>query len=159
MASIPLIESGEGSLRAYARESARPLVSMAFIAPLLALYELAGVVLGPHALRNGADTWLRRVLESIGFGQYFLLPILTCGILFAWHHLRRDSWRLQGSVLTTMLLESTLLAFTLFALAHIQRALFAPVTAAITSASLIPAASSVMGSVPLPGTTVPAGRS
>jgi membrane protease YdiL (CAAX protease family) len=108
------------------------MVSMAFIAQLLVMYEMAGVVLGPHALRNGADTWLRRLLESIGFGQYFLLPLLTCGILFSWHHLRRDAWRLQGGVLTTMLLESTLLALVLFGLAHLQRALFAPVTASIS---------------------------
>ena len=96
---------------------------MAFIAPLLVIYELAGVVLGPTALRNGADTWLRGVLESIGFGQYFLLPILTCSILLAWHHTRQDSWQLQGGVLTTMLLESTLFALVLFGLAHLQRAL------------------------------------
>ncbi len=136
-------------MRAYARESARPLVSMAFIAPLLVLYELTGIVLGPHALRNGADTWLRRMLESIGFGQYFLLPILTCGILFAWHHIRRDSWRLQGGVLTTMALESTLLAFVLFALAHVQRTLCAPLTAAMTgtaaTAEMLATASRLIG--------------
>ena len=99
-------------------------MSMAFIAPLLIVYELAGAVLGPHALRNGADTSVARMLESIGFGQYFLLPILTCGILFSWHHLRRDSSAviLQGGVLTTMLLESTLFALVLFGVAHTQRA-------------------------------------
>ena len=126
--SSPATDGTRTSLREYAAESARPLVSMAFIAPLLVVYELAGVVLGPHALRNGADTWLRCMLESIGFGQYFLLPILTCSILLAWHHTRQDSWQLQGGVLTTMLLESTLFALVLFGLAHLQRAFFAPVT-------------------------------
>ena len=76
---------------------------MAFVTPLLIIYELGVVLLGPHALRNGADTWLRLFLESLGFGQYFLLPILTCSILLAWHHTRRDAWSLQGGVLTTML--------------------------------------------------------
>jgi membrane protease YdiL (CAAX protease family) len=131
MASIPVADNAPTTLRAYADESSRPLMSMAFIAPLLIVYELATVILGPHALRNGADTWLRRALESMGFGQYFLLPLLTCGILFSWHHMRRDQWRLQGGVLTTMLLESTLFAFVLFAIAHLQRAIFGPPTAYI----------------------------
>ena len=131
----PALAGTRTSLRAYAAESARPLVSLVFITPLLCVYELAGVVLGPTALRNGADTWLRGLLEWLGFGQYFLLPILTCGILLAWHHTRRDSWQLQGGVLTTMLLECMLFAFMLFGLAHLQRALFTPITVAITGTS------------------------
>ncbi len=134
--SSPVPEENRTSLQEYAEESARPLVSMAFITPLLVIYELGGVVLGPHALRNGADTWLRSLLETLGFGQYFLLPMLTCSILLAWHHTRRDAWQLQGGVLTTMLLESTLFAFLLFGLAHVQRALFPPVTASLVGTSL-----------------------
>ncbi len=38
------------SMRHYIAESARPLVSMAFIAPLLAIYELGVILLGPHSL-------------------------------------------------------------------------------------------------------------
>ncbi|MHB0957654.1 MAG: CPBP family intramembrane glutamic endopeptidase [Pirellulaceae bacterium] len=129
-------EGTRTSLQEYMEESARPLVSMVFVAPLLFVYELGGVVLGPHALRNGADTWLRYLLETLGFGQYFLLPILTCSILLAWHHTRRDAWQLQGGVLTTMLLESTLFAFLLFGLAHLQRALFPPVPLALPGTSL-----------------------
>ena len=119
------MERPANSLSEYAIESARPLVSMAFVAPLLAIYELGIVLLGPHALRNGADTWLRNLLEFVGFGQYFLLPFLTCGILLAWHHTRQDQWSLRGGVLTTMLLESALFALILFGLAHFQRAMFA----------------------------------
>lgn len=113
-------------LQQYATESARPLVSMAFVAPLLAVYELGAVVFGPHVLRNGADIWLRHLLGAIGFGQYFLLPLLTCGALLGWHHMRRDQWSLNSNALPTMLLESTLLAMLLLAIAHLQRALFVP---------------------------------
>ena len=126
-----VIEEPTNSLSGYASESARPLVSMAFIAPLLIIYELGIVMLGPHALRNGADTWLRNLLEYVGFGQYFLLPFLTCGILLAWHHTRHDKWSLRSGVLTTMLLESTLFAVILFGLAHLQRAIFTPLPAAV----------------------------
>ena len=109
------------SMKQYVAESARPLVSMAFIAPLLVIYEMGVILLGPHTLRNGADLWLRDFLELLGFGQYFLLPLLTCGILLAWHHTRDDSWSMRGSVLSTMLIESILLALILFAAAHLQR--------------------------------------
>ncbi len=135
MASSPSLMEPRNSLKDYATESARPLASMVFIAPLLIVYECGIVVLGPHALRNGADTWLRYILECIGLGQYFLLPILTCGILLAWHHTRRDSWSLQSGVFATMLLESMLFALLLFGLAHVQKALFAPLPNAIACAS------------------------
>jgi membrane protease YdiL (CAAX protease family) len=116
------------SMRQYVAESARPLVSMAFIAPLLIIYEMGVILLGPHTLRNGADLWLRDFLELLGFGQYFLLPLLTCGILLAWHHTRADSWSMRGGVLSTMLIESILFALVLYAAAHAQRAVFAQIT-------------------------------
>ncbi len=130
MAPSLSIEPTPSSLKEYATESTRPLVCLAFVAPLLVIYELGIVLLGPHALRNGADTWLRNLLECVGFGQYFLLPLLTCGILLAWHHTRHDRWSLQGGVLPTMFLESMLFALLLFAVAHLQRAVFGPVPAA-----------------------------
>ena len=123
------------SLKNYAAESVRPLVSLAFVAPLLVIYELGILVLGPHALRNGADTWLRHLLECIGFGQYFLLPVLTCGILLAWHHTCHDRWDLRGSVLVTMSLESILLAVILLTMAHVQQALLNPASSAVVCAS------------------------
>ena len=64
MSSIAM-EATPSSLKQYAVESAKPLVSLAFVAPLLAVYELGIIWLGPHALRNGADTWLRYLLECI----------------------------------------------------------------------------------------------
>jgi membrane protease YdiL (CAAX protease family) len=119
-------------MRDYAAESARPLVSLAFITPLLVVYELGGLLLGPYALRNGADSWLRFTLESIGFGQYFLLPMLTCSLLLGWHHMRQDKWRLDAGTLSVMLLECTLCAFFLFGFAHLHHAMLARVPAAIT---------------------------
>ena len=145
MASSPAIERPPSSLQGYAAESARPLDSLAFVAPLLVVYEFGIVLLGPLAMRNGADTWLRHLLESIGFGQYFLLPCLTCGILLAWHHTRHDCWSLQGGVLTTMFLESMLFALVLFGMAHMQRALFASLPNASVCSSGGPVSAGVVG--------------
>lgn len=114
------------SMRRYLAESARPLSSMVFVAPLLIIYEFGGALLGSSALRNGADTWLRGSLQSLGFNQHFLLPLLACAILLSWHHIRHDRWSLHPSVLPVMLTESIVFAFLLFSVAHIQHLLFAP---------------------------------
>src|SRR5687768_16077181 len=84
----------------YWRESARPLTSLVFVAPILVAYECGVVLLGHHAARNGSDVWLGRILDWAGFGQYCLLPLLTCGLLLAWHHTRHEQWQLKWSVLT-----------------------------------------------------------
>ena len=71
-----------------------PLASLAFIVPLLIVYEAGVLGLGPQAARNGADLWLRGLLDTLGFGQYFLLPSLTVVLLLTWHHLSGQPWRL-----------------------------------------------------------------
>jgi len=103
----------------YAEESARPLISLLFVSPMLLAYE-AGVLLWPQAMRNGADVWLRKLLDLAGLGQYFLLPVLTCGVLLGWHHVRRDAWKASPVTLLGMLVESICLAMLLLIWAHFQ---------------------------------------
>lgn len=95
---------------------------LAFVVPMLLAYEIGIVVLGPQAMRNGADVWLRQLLAASGFGQYFLLPILTCGILLGWQHACRQPWQVSSQVLGGMLLESFLLGWLLIAFARWQQA-------------------------------------
>jgi hypothetical protein len=104
----------------YLRQSRRPLASLAFVLPLLLLYEGGIVVLGPQAVRNGADVWLRQFLDTLGFSQYFLLPALTVGLLLAWHHVARERWQLSAGVVYGMLLESAALGLLLVAVARIE---------------------------------------
>jgi membrane protease YdiL (CAAX protease family) len=101
-------------------ESRQPLTSLAFIAPLLAIYEMGMVLKVPLAVRNGADAWMRYLLELLGFGQYFLLPLLTVGILLAWHHTTHHPWRVSTKVLYGMAVESLLLAICLRLLLQLQ---------------------------------------
>jgi len=128
----------------YLEQSRRPLVSLAFIVPLLATYEGGVIYLGPAALRNGADVWLRHFLGLVGFGQYFLLPALTVGLLLAWHHTTHQRWRLPREIVLGMYLESTVLAFGLLGLGYLERNLSQVAVAALSSRT----ATSASGQMP-----------
>ena len=103
----------------YWNESARPLVSLAFVAPMVVAYEGGLVALGPQAMRNGADVWLRQLLEWLGFSQYFLL--------LGWHHLNQDRWSIRWTFLYGMLFESIAFGALLLVVANAQQGIFAAV--------------------------------
>ena len=107
----------------YWRDAKRPLASLVFVAPLLVFYEVGVLVLGPQAMRNAADVWLRALLDWFGFGSYFLLPVLTCSALLAWHHATRQPWRVRSGVLYGMLIESLVFGFALLLIAGWQQSL------------------------------------
>jgi membrane protease YdiL (CAAX protease family) len=113
---IPLPPQGES----YWTESRRPLTSLIFVAPLLVVYEVGVLVLGTHATRNGADVWLRDGLHAVGFNQYFLLPVLTVGILLGWHYLTRQPWRFSRGVFYGMTMECVALSICLRLLGRLQ---------------------------------------
>jgi hypothetical protein len=104
----------------YWKESSRPLVSLAFIVPMLVAYEIGVIALGPSAVRNGAEVWLRQLLDLFGLGQYFLLPVLTCVGLLVWHCVSHTTWAFRPSVLWGMAMESATLALGLLVLAQLQ---------------------------------------
>jgi membrane protease YdiL (CAAX protease family) len=113
---VPLGQRAES----YWVESRRPLASLVFIAPLLIVYEAGALLLG---VQTGADVFMRRVLNLLGFGQHLLLPILLVCILLGWHYLSRNPWRLSGSVISTMAVESVMLGLCTWLIAIIQDAI------------------------------------
>jgi membrane protease YdiL (CAAX protease family) len=106
----------------YLGQSRRPLASLLFVLPLLVLYEGGVIWLGPDAIRNGADLWMQQLLGVFGFGGFLLMPIITIGILLAWHHTTRESWRMPASVLYGMAAECSLLALLLVIIARLHAA-------------------------------------
>jgi membrane protease YdiL (CAAX protease family) len=88
-------------------ESRQPLVSLVFILPMMLVYEVGVWKLG---VQNGADVWMGKVLAMMDFRLHIFLPLLTIAILLGWHHLTRHPWRFSLGVLTTMAVESLLLA-------------------------------------------------
>ncbi len=127
----------------YWAASRQPLASLVFIAPLLVTYEVGVLTLGPNAVRNGADVWLRALLELLDFGQYFLLPLLVIGILLGWHHTTHAPWRVPRRVFPGMIAECALLALCLrvisdleaFGLRAVAGSGAAPVAATASSAA------------------------
>ena len=109
---IPAVRENVGS--DYWSQSRRPLSSLLFTAPLLVTYEAGLVCLGPRAMHNGAEAWLRQTLYLLGFNAYFLLPILTIGILLGWHHVLRQPWRVRYRIFYVMAGECLLLALALW---------------------------------------------
>jgi membrane protease YdiL (CAAX protease family) len=104
-------------------QSRRPLASLLFVAPLLIAYELGVLLLGVH--QTGADAFLTRLLELLGFGQHFVLPVLTVCILLAWHYLSRQPWQISGGIISAMYVESLLLGICLRAISFAQNAMVA----------------------------------
>ena len=91
--------------------------------------------LGRGSPRNGADVWLRQLLDLLGFGSYFLLPILTVIGLLAWHHVAHDRWKFSPAVLLGMAAECLLWALLLIGIARLQEG-FWPLAVAVEDGPL-----------------------
>jgi hypothetical protein len=135
----------------YWDEARRPFVCLAFLAPLLAFYELGAVLCAPQATgfaRNGADSWLRGGLALIGLEASWLLPALVLGGLLGWQALGRHRWTVRPLTLAGMSAESLLLAFVLIVMGHLQDLAFQHCSALPVSALPV----SALPTSPLPGT-------
>ncbi|MFM8953986.1 MAG: CPBP family intramembrane glutamic endopeptidase [Planctomycetaceae bacterium] len=101
--------------------SRTPLTSLVFSLPLVLAYEGGVLWLGRGTPRNGADVWLRQLLDACGFGAYFLLPALTVVGLLVWHHVEHDRWQFSPAVLMGMAGECVLWAMVLVGIARLQQ--------------------------------------
>lgn len=118
------LTAASGGTASYWELSRTPLTSLVFTLPLVAAYEGGVLLLGRGSPRNGADVWLRELLESLGFGQYFLLPVATVAGLLAWQFLAHERWRLSLAVLPGMVAESVLWAVVLVGVGRLQQSLW-----------------------------------
>jgi len=119
--------SGDGpvpAVESYWQLSSTPLTSLLFTLPLVLAYEGGVLLLGRGSPRNGADVWLRHLLDALGFGQYFLLPLLTVAGLLAWQFLAHDRWRVSVAALPGMAAECVLWAVVLVGIARLQQNLW-----------------------------------
>ncbi|MCI0379435.1 MAG: CPBP family glutamic-type intramembrane protease [Gemmataceae bacterium] len=104
----------------YWRGTRHPWSCVAFVLPLLCIYEVGLHFLGPtppDQLRNGADVWLRSALAAVHLSPVYAAPALLVFILFAWSVFYREER--PGdlvSIWTGMVFESALFAVALFGL-------------------------------------------
>jgi membrane protease YdiL (CAAX protease family) len=110
----------------YWAQSRLPWPSLVFLFPLLLTYELVVWHAGPAAetVRNGADSWMRSGLASLGFGASLLLPGLLVAGLVIWHLSREHPWSVSWDTLAGMFAESLLYAFALIVAGQMQDLLF-----------------------------------
>lgn len=105
----------------YGEASARPLHILAFLAPLILLYEIGAIVYLPGET-IAARGILARVFESFGIvGLHFPAGLLVV-VLLVWHVLLRDRWRVRGPYLAFMLMEACVWTVPLFLLALLMTA-------------------------------------
>ena len=125
---LPVTEPTTTSLKEdYWSDTRRPLTSLLFLLPWIAIYEIGILMLsqpGSNELRNGADYWMRSLLALSGAGQILLLPMLVIAILLSWHLIRRYSWTIRIETQVGMLAESLLLAVALVAVGQLHHLLF-----------------------------------
>ncbi len=101
------------SLDGYLRRSELPLHSLAFVLPVLVVFELASYF---HRSDPIAFRLLQLFFRHLGAPGRFIPALSVVVILLSWHIVRRDPWRLRLQTLWGMLLESWTLALPLLVL-------------------------------------------
>lgn len=106
----------------YWSESRRPLASLIFLLPLLAVYECGirwsnGEQIA--AVQNGADTWMRIWLLQAGVDRPWVLPLLIIAVLLACHVVGKHPWRISMETFIGMFSESLLGAIVLLVLGQV----------------------------------------
>ncbi|MDR3637536.1 MAG: CPBP family intramembrane metalloprotease [Isosphaeraceae bacterium] len=108
--------------QSYWSATRRPIPCLAFVGPLLLIYELGVLWLGgssAEALRTGADGWMRHVLARLGVTDQWFLPLSLVLVLVAWQVVQRQDWRFPLSTPVGMVLESLVLGVALVGLSRL----------------------------------------
>lgn len=97
----------------YWRVSTRPLHVLVFLLPLIVLYELGSAFFLSDNGRGlsetiGARKTLVDFFEAFGAATLYLPGVALIVVLFIWHLLERDSWRIRLGVLVGMAAEAVL---------------------------------------------------
>jgi len=141
----------------YAALSTRPLHTLIFLLPIVALYEVGSVLYLANPQTGStqqilAERLLGRFFELFGVGGLYLPAAALLAVLLLWHILERDPWRVRWGVPAGMLAESVVWTVPLVALAHLVAiaagAGAAPPTAALALAADAQGAEETLRSLP-----------
>src|SRR5436189_4134598 len=94
----------------YFRSTVHPWPCLVFLLPLLGAYEFGVYSLGgteTQALRNGADAWLRWILDVYGIKPFVAAPTIIVAVFVVWSiHRWGDRPERTLSIVAGMWLES-----------------------------------------------------
>ena len=119
-------------LKRYWAGTHAPLNCLAFVGPLIGLYEVGVAVTTDTDLL--ARMHLQRVLRELGATAAHLPAALVIVVLLAWHVRRRAPWRIRGRVVVGMYFESVLVALPLLGIGLLTQRLVLPAVAAAGAA-------------------------
>lgn len=106
----------------YLRATRHPWPCLLFLLPLLGLYEAGVYIVGgtqSDNLRNGADAWLRWLLDIYGITPFIVAPAIIIAVFILWSLNRWDDRPERNlHVVCGMWFESVVFAFGLWAIGH-----------------------------------------
>src|SRR4051812_15278384 len=118
--------SGGGDLPAssYFRRSELPLTSLAFLLPLMVLYEVGTRAFAFDPVHQTeqriiAFNLMQRFFLLFGATGRFMPALAVSAVLVAWHVARRDKWKVRPAHVAGMGMESLVLAIPLIIVARV----------------------------------------
>ena len=108
----------------YREQARRPIASLYFLFPLIMIYEVAKIFIGPQTACSGIDHWICELMSLFGVGQLVILPMLMTAVLLAWHHRKADHYGVSSRVFPMMAFEALGMGLMLFLVAHVFLVLF-----------------------------------
>jgi hypothetical protein len=115
-AKMEMDQMPAGAFGRYWGATHAPLNGLVFIAPFLVLYEVGVAGWGTDLL---ARTDLQKFLQQFGASAAHLSAVLVAAVLLAWQAVGRRRWKVDGSAVGLMYLESLVLALPLLGLSLI----------------------------------------
>src|SRR5881397_3761727 len=100
-------------LRAYRKETKRPIYSAALVLPFFLVYH-GGILFLRTTYINGADALIMRVLSLLSVNTVFSSALVLILTFVVWQVRTKASWKLRAPKLALMFLECFLFAVTLF---------------------------------------------
>ena len=100
----------------YRYHTQRPINCLAFVGPLLVLFQAGAMAYESHLL---VPHYLAKVLGYFGATGEFLPALLIVAVLLIMHMAHRDPWRIQPKALAGMFAESILWSLPLIAMSYL----------------------------------------
>jgi membrane protease YdiL (CAAX protease family) len=102
-------------LRAYRKQTKRPIYSAALILPFFLIYH-GGILVLQATYINGADALIMRILGMFSVHTMFASALVLLASFIFWQIRSKASWKIQTSTLLLTYLESCFFAVLLFVL-------------------------------------------